>query len=96
MNDTFEKRPDIRKSSTLARTRQYTSDESVAFFKDIPTTLSMDSKGHAYANIYIERFWRTIKYNDKTEHSSLDGSAFSDVCFGKVSLNKKAAPKRLN
>lgn len=29
-----------------------------------PTRLSMDSKGRAYDNIFVERFWRTLKQED--------------------------------
>lgn len=49
---------------------QYTSNAFVSLFEErdengnLKTKLSMDSKGRAYDNIYIERFWRTIKYND--------------------------------
>jgi len=49
---------------------QYTSKAFVSLFEErdengnLKTKLSMDSKGRAYDNIYIERFWRTIKYSD--------------------------------
>jgi len=29
-----------------------------------PARLSMDGKGRAYDNIFVERFWRTLKYED--------------------------------
>ena len=29
-----------------------------------PTRLSMDSKGRAYDNMFVERFWRTLKQED--------------------------------
>lgn len=35
--------------------------------------ISMDGKGRAIDNIYIERFWRTIKYDYIYLHPSLDG-----------------------
>lgn len=49
---------------------QYTSQDFTSLFnaKDkeglLLTRLSMDSKGRAYDNVYIERFWKTIKYED--------------------------------
>jgi len=42
---------------------QYTSEEFTSLIlKDKKTKLSMDGKGRATDNAYIERFWRSIKY----------------------------------
>lgn len=41
---------------------QFTSSEYVGFLKNNNIKISMDGKGRALDNIYIERFWRTIKY----------------------------------
>ena len=41
---------------------QFTSKEYVEFLKLNDIKISMDSKGRALDNIFIERFWRTIKY----------------------------------
>lgn len=41
---------------------QYTSDDFVYRVLNNGIKLSMDGKGRALDNIYIERFWRTIKY----------------------------------
>lgn len=42
---------------------QFTSDEYVNYVKSLETVrISMDGKGRAIDNVYIERFWRTIKY----------------------------------
>lgn len=45
---------------------QYTSERFTKLFDDEGCTakLSMDGKGHSLDNVYIERFWRTIKYED--------------------------------
>jgi len=40
---------------------QFTSKEYVTYLKEHKIKISMDSKGRALDNIYIERFWRTIK-----------------------------------
>ncbi len=40
---------------------QFTSKEYVSYLKEQGIKISMDSKGRALDNIYIERFWRTIK-----------------------------------
>jgi putative transposase len=42
---------------------QYTSDEYIKLLKENGIRISMDGKGRALDNIYIERFWRTIKYD---------------------------------
>ena len=42
---------------------QFTSPKFLNHLKE-RTQISMDSKGRALDNIYIERFWRSIKYED--------------------------------
>lgn len=54
------------------------------------TRLSMDTKGRAFNDIYIERLWRTIKYDGRRERSSLDGHTPSDVYFRRVTLRNAA------
>ena len=41
---------------------QFTCKEYISYLKDHEIRISMDGKGRALDNIYIERFWRTIKY----------------------------------
>lgn len=42
---------------------QFTSDEYIGYVKSLETVrISMDGKGRAIDNVYIERFFRTIKY----------------------------------
>ena len=41
---------------------QYTSERFTQKLKDHDIQISMDSKGRAIDNIYIERFWRSLKY----------------------------------
>lgn len=43
---------------------QYTSDEFLNVLISNKIEISMDGIGRALDNIYIERFWRTIKYED--------------------------------
>lgn len=45
---------------------QYTSKQFTDIFtwKECPTKLSMDGKGRAYDNVFVERFWRTLKQED--------------------------------
>lgn len=41
---------------------QFTCAEYVEYLRDEKIRISMDGKGRAVDNIYIERFWRTLKY----------------------------------
>ncbi len=77
--------------------------------------ISMDGKGRALDNIFVERFWRTVKhddvylkgyvtvpeckagltqffdrYNNRREHTSLDGHYHADVYFRKIVITKAA------
>lgn len=43
---------------------QFTCDHYINYLKSLETVkISMDGKGRAIDNVYIERFWRTIKYD---------------------------------
>lgn len=42
---------------------QYTSREFTSCLKNAGILISMDGKGRALDNIYIERFWKTLKYH---------------------------------
>lgn len=44
--------------------RQFTSEVHTELLKKFEIQISMDGKGRAIDNIFIERFWRTIKYED--------------------------------
>lgn len=43
---------------------QFTSDDFTKILKDNKIKISMDGKGRALDNIFIERLWRTVKYDD--------------------------------
>ena len=42
---------------------QFTSEDWVGYLKSEDIKISMDSKGRAIDNIFIERFWRSLKYD---------------------------------
>lgn len=42
---------------------QFTCDQWVSYLKEQGIRISMDGKGRAVDNIFIERFFRTLKYN---------------------------------
>lgn len=52
---------------------QFTCKEYVDYLKNKNIQISMDGKGRALDNIYIERFWRTLKYNHVYLRPAKDG-----------------------
>lgn len=60
---------------------QFTSDEYVNFVKGLETVkISMDGKGRAIDNVYIERFFRTIKYDKIYLERPETGNELYAVC----------------
>lgn len=43
---------------------QYTSNDFTGILEDNKVKISMDGKGRAMDNIFIERLWRTVKYEE--------------------------------
>ena len=43
---------------------QFTSAEFIKVLVDAKIAISMDGKGRALDNIFVERLWRTVKYNN--------------------------------
>jgi putative transposase len=43
---------------------QFTSDSFTKVLKDHGVTISMDGRGRAMDNIFVERLWRNVKYED--------------------------------
>lgn len=52
---------------------QFTSPKFTQILKDKKVAISMDGKGRALDNIFIERFWRTIKYENIYIHAYENG-----------------------
>ena len=52
---------------------QYTSDTHVKILTDNEINISMDGKGRAIDNIFIERLWRTVKYENVYLQAYPDG-----------------------
>jgi putative transposase len=52
---------------------QFTSPRFLAPLKDAEVQISMDSKGRALDNIFVERLWRTVKYEHVYLHAYSDG-----------------------
>jgi len=52
---------------------QFTSEKFTERLKDNKIRISMDSRGRAIDNIFIERLWRSLKYEYVYLHSQKDG-----------------------
>ena len=52
---------------------QFTSTEWVKVLKDAHIQISMDGKGRWIDNVFIERLWRSVKYEDVYLHAYEDG-----------------------
>ena len=71
-------KPDIINSDQGS---QFTSEEYVAFVKGLETVrISMDGKGRALDNVFIERFFRTIKYEKIYLEHPETGYELHQVC----------------
>ena len=54
---------------------QFTSNCFIQTLKDKQITISMDGKGRALDNIFIERLWRSVKYENIYLNAYADGTA---------------------
>ena len=43
---------------------QFTNDEFITCLKEAGIAISMDGRGRAHDNVFIERLWRTVKYEE--------------------------------
>ena len=60
---------------------QFTSEEYVSYVKSLESVkISMDGKGRAIDNVYIERFFRTIKYDKIYLEHPTTGHELHQVC----------------
>jgi len=54
---------------------QYTSEDFIDVLKKDDIRISMDGRGRLYDNIFVERLWRTVKYEEVYLHDYLNVSA---------------------
>ena len=53
---------------------QFTSSAFIDRLKQAEVAISMDGKGRAFDNIIVERFWRSVKYEDVYIHNYESGT----------------------
>lgn len=54
---------------------QFTSNKHTGILEKAAVQISMDGRGRALDNVYIERFWWSLKHEDIYIHAYLDGKA---------------------
>ena len=57
---------------------QFTSTIFTQRLQDANISISMDGRGRALDNVFIERLWRSLKYEDLYLHNYLDATALRD------------------
>ena len=72
LNDALERygKPEIFNTDQGS---QFTSFEFTKILKDAEVTISMDGRGRCMDNIFIERLWRSLKYEAIYLHELTDG-----------------------
>jgi len=53
---------------------QFTAEDFIAILLDRNIQVSMDGRGRALDNVFIERLWRTVKYEELFIHDYGDGA----------------------
>ena len=53
---------------------QFTSDEWIKVLQDAGIAISMDGKGRWIDNVFIERLWRSVKYEEVYLHAYANGT----------------------
>lgn len=53
---------------------QFTSEEYLSLLEESNIQISMDGRGRAFDNIFIERLWRTVKYEEVYLNEYRDGN----------------------
>jgi putative transposase len=53
---------------------QFTSDEWIKVLDDAGVAISMDGKGRWIDNVFIERLWRSVKYEEVYLHGYANGT----------------------
>lgn len=61
---------------------QFTSSEFVTTLQTAGIRVSMDGRGRAFDNIFVERLWRSVKYEEVYLHS------YHTVCEARLNLQK--------
>jgi putative transposase len=61
---------------------QFTSEEWIKVLKDASVAISMDGKGRWIDNVFIERLWRSVKYEEVYLHAYANGTEARSALTG--------------
>lgn len=71
---------------------QFTSEDFTGVLKENEIAISMDGKGRALDNVFVERLWRTVKYEDiylKDYGTVLECRAGLEAFFGRYNNRRE-------
>ena len=71
---------------------QFTSLEFTGVLKDAQIAISMDGRGRCLDNVFIERLWRSLKYEAVYLHEMTDGFAAERVIGGWIEFYNTERP----
>jgi putative transposase len=71
---------------------QFTSDAFTRVLRDAGVTISMDGVGRAIDNVFIERLWRTLKYDHVYLNPAESGNACRDGITGFLTYYNEDRP----
>ena len=71
---------------------QFTSDAFTRVLRDAGVTISMDGVGRAIDNVFIERLWRTLKYDHVYLNPADSGNACRDGITGFLTYYNEDRP----
>lgn len=57
---------------------QFTAQSFTSLVEDAGVRMSMDGRGRALDNVFVERFWRSVKYEDVYLYNYEDGTQLHD------------------
>jgi putative transposase len=71
---------------------QFTSLDFTGVLKDAEITISMDGRGRCLDNVFVERLWRSLKYEAVYLHEMTDGFAAERVIGEWIGFYNTARP----
>jgi putative transposase len=57
-------KPCVIRADNVLNARTFSSDAFTDVLKREAISISMDGRGRVFDNIFVERFWRSVKYED--------------------------------
>jgi hypothetical protein len=65
---------------------QFTSDEWIKVLDEAGVTISMDGKGRWIDNVFIDRLWRSVNYEEVSLHGYTSGTEARSATFPLLQL----------